>query len=229
VERGRLAGHLNGDFSATYTITMVNVGGSSTIYDLSDTPTPDTNITVNGASVSGYAVLSFTNAGPYTLATAEPIGAGSNHVYTLTLDLTLQSQVLAGASFVTTCGEGSGTPTAGEGLFNSVTATYGTNDTTVTTNDCGDIPPFILIDKTFVSAPSRTSRVTSARPITSRWSMSAVRSAPTTCPTPRRPTPTSRSTAHRSPARPPTPSSVSDRTRWLRVLRSRLARPTPTP
>ncbi len=143
---------LNGDFSATYTITMVNVGGSSTTYDLVDTPAPDTNITVNGASVSGYAVLSFTNAGPYTLATDELIGAGSNHVYTLVLDLTLGEGIRTGISSASQCLPGSRGFEANNGLFNAVTATYGTNDTTVTTNACGEIPPFLLIDKQFVSA-----------------------------------------------------------------------------
>jgi hypothetical protein len=132
---------------------VVNVGGSVGTYNLSDTPAPDTNVTVNGASVTGQATNTFVGVGPYALASGASIAVGATHTYTLTVDLTLESQVLAGAAFVTACGDGNGTPTAGEGLFNAATVTYGTNSTTITTNDCGDIPPFILIDKTCGNIP----------------------------------------------------------------------------
>jgi hypothetical protein len=142
----------NGDFSATYTITVRNVGGTAGTYDLDDTPAPDTNVTVNGAAVSGQITTNYTGAGPYELASGTSIGVGATHTYTLVLSLTLEDPVLSGAVSVTLCEEGSSGFEANNGLFNEVTLVYGTNDTTLTTNDCGEIPPFLLIDKTFVSA-----------------------------------------------------------------------------
>ena len=67
----------DGTFSATYQIRVENTGGSPDIYDLEDQPQFDTNITVNGAAVTGYVSNSFTGAGPYGLATNEPIAAGA--------------------------------------------------------------------------------------------------------------------------------------------------------
>ena len=68
------------------------------------------------------------------------------------LSLTLQDQVLGGAVSVGVCEEGQGGFAADAGLFNEATVVFGTNNLTVTTNDCGEVPPFMLIDKPFVSA-----------------------------------------------------------------------------
>ncbi|MCB1070378.1 MAG: carboxypeptidase regulatory-like domain-containing protein, partial [Kiritimatiellae bacterium] len=142
---------LNGNFSASYTVTMRNVGGRSTTYNLTDTPAPDVNITVNGAVVTNYAALSFTNAGPYTLATGESIAAGATHTYNLTLDLTLGDGILAGTQLVSECVSGAFGFEANAGLFNQIVTVYGTNDLTITNTACGEIPPMLIIDKTFVS------------------------------------------------------------------------------
>src|SRR5690606_17836999 len=101
---------------------------------------------------SGQVVTNFTGAGPYTLATGAALSAGSNHVYTLVVDLTLQQQVLDGSVDVSLCSSLGGGSVAGEGLFNEVELVYGTNLTTVTTNGCGNVPPFLIPFKTFVSA-----------------------------------------------------------------------------
>jgi hypothetical protein len=135
-----------------YTITVDNSGGVADIYDLSDLPSPDTNVTILGGAVSGFATQTLVGAGPYTLATDESIGAGEQHVYTLTLNAQLSSEVLAGTAFVTTCGEGSGIPVAGEGLFNLATAAVGTNNVIITDDACGEIPPVLALLKTFVNA-----------------------------------------------------------------------------
>src|SRR6185436_4175444 len=50
------------------------------------------------------------------------------------------------------CVVANGSYTAGRGLFNSTRLTYGTNSIVVITNDCGDVPPFMVFDKDFVSA-----------------------------------------------------------------------------
>ncbi|HMP90187.1 MAG TPA: SdrD B-like domain-containing protein [Kiritimatiellia bacterium] len=143
---------VNGDFSAIYTLTMVNVGGSAGTYHLSDKPDPDTNVTVNAASVTGHVTTNFTGAGPYIIVTNEPIAAGVSHIYTLTLDLTLSSGALFGTNQLTECGSDGDINQPYHGLFNEVTLTFGTNNLTITTNACGNITPTIrLITDPFCS------------------------------------------------------------------------------
>ena len=68
------------------------------------------------------------------------------------MDAQLQGQVLDGTVSVSLCGEETETPQAGEGLFNLVTLAAGTNNVESTDEDCGDVPPFVIPTKTFVSA-----------------------------------------------------------------------------
>ncbi|HMO52706.1 MAG TPA: C25 family cysteine peptidase [Kiritimatiellia bacterium] len=142
----------DGNFSAIYTITVRNVGGTTGTYDLMDNPLPDVNVTVNGAQVTGQITNSFVGPGAYGIVNGMMIGAGDTHVYTITVSLTLGSAILNGLENVTACEEGETGFVANYGLFNRATLTYGTNETTIIDEDCGEIPPFLLLDKTFVSA-----------------------------------------------------------------------------
>ena len=71
--------------------------------------------------------------------------------------------MISGVIEVSECELVEGSYISGRGLFNEVTVVYGTNDTTVTTNECGEMPPSV-IDKDFVSATEPDLRGTSARP-----------------------------------------------------------------
>lgn len=140
-----------GNFEIEYVVTVKNSGGSSTDYDLTDTPSPDTEVTIQSATISGHTNLVILGAGPYTLATLNTILVGETHTYTVRLAAVLSADVLDGSETVSQCGEDTGTPAPGEGLYNEAEVTYG-DDITVTTNDCGDVPPFMVIEKDFISA-----------------------------------------------------------------------------
>jgi len=140
-----------GDFAVEYVVTVKNSGGSSTFYGLTDTPSPDTNVTINGATISGHTNDAILGSGPYTLATSNTLLVGETHTYTVRLDAVLSSDILSGFETVSQCGEDTGTPAPGEGLYNEAEVTYG-DDITITTNACGDIPPFLVMNKFFVSA-----------------------------------------------------------------------------
>ena len=86
--------------------------GSSGFHDATTNPSqvadwwgrfPDANVAILGGTVTGQKSLTLTNAGPYVLATAEPIAAGATQVYTLVLDAKLSLAVLSGATNLTEC------------------------------------------------------------------------------------------------------------------------------
>ena len=137
----------NGNFQAVYTITVANNGGTTSSYDLVDTPAPDGQVTITGSTVSGHASISLPGAGPYTLATTESIAPGTSHVYTVTLDGVLSSNLLSGATNLSACGGSS--PVAGEGLFNEAVMTWGVGSNAVTNSACGGLP-LITMEKTFI-------------------------------------------------------------------------------
>jgi len=142
----------NGNFEITYIISVQNSGESLGIYTLLDTPSPDGDVTISGGDVTGHTNLTLSGSGPYLLATNETILAGSSHVYTMRLDAVLSAQVLNGETTVSLCGEEDGFPQAGEGLFNEVLLSYDDNNIRITTNACGDVPPFLILEKTFISS-----------------------------------------------------------------------------
>jgi len=141
-----------GDFKATYRIDVINPADSAATYGLTDDPDPDGEVTVNGADVTGLITTSFTGGGPYELADDASIAAHATNTYWLELDLTLSAAVLGGTASVSDCLEEAGEYVAKNGLFNAATITYGAETTTVTVIDCGEIPPYIVPEKTFVSA-----------------------------------------------------------------------------
>ena len=140
---------VDGKFQVTYTVTVKNTGGSEGTYDLVDTPDPDANVAITAASWSGQATGSQADGGPYALADDAAIAAGATHTYTLVLDAQLSAAVLGGTASVGDCLKEGDEYVAGNGLFNAATLAYGAETTTVTVIDCGEIPPFVVIDKTF--------------------------------------------------------------------------------
>ena len=143
---------LDGNFIVTYSVTVQNTGGSTTIYDLTDTPSFDANVTPLSNNVSGHVTLSLPGAGPYVLATNESIDAGVTHTYDLAIHAQLSIAVLNGETNVSLCASVTAPSQAGQGLYNEATVVYGTNDLVISDDDCGDVPPVLVLNKDFVSA-----------------------------------------------------------------------------
>lgn len=93
-------------------------------YDLTDQPTFDNEVTINGASFastvpSGGNLL---GTGPWTLANDVSLAAGVSHLYTLTVNVSLDlSAGSPGDNTYTRCGSAEpGTPQANEGPLQPV-------------------------------------------------------------------------------------------------------------
>lgn len=159
-----------GAFEITYAIVVTNAGGSSGTYDLTDTPAPDANVNILGGSVTGHVNAVLVNPAPYVLITNETLAAGAFHVYTVRLDAVLSPGVVGGSATVGVCVAESGGFASGNGLYNEAVTTYGDNDVSVTNDACGEIPPFLVLDKTFVtsSVPDSAGRFTAEYTVTVR-------------------------------------------------------------
>ena len=80
-------------WEVVYTIEVENLGSNDEIYDLTDTPGFEDDITINSASFTSNAGLSGTlstsNNTANTLGDDVTITGGQLHIYTLTYNLTL--------------------------------------------------------------------------------------------------------------------------------------------
>ncbi|MBK9271519.1 MAG: DUF11 domain-containing protein [Saprospiraceae bacterium] len=144
-------------YNVTYQMTVRNTGGAVGQYDLIDVPGFDNDISIVSASFTstapGNAGGVLAGIGPWTLANDQNILAGANHVYTITVKVTLDLSPLSGGNNVyTKCGQATpGDPVAGEGLYNQ--ALLDTNNDGIpddTDEVCGDLP-YITHDKTVLS------------------------------------------------------------------------------
>ena len=146
----------NGTYNVTYEVNVINNGGTSVEYDLSDTPFFDDDVSINSAfytsTAAGIAGGPLTGDGPWSLADDQTIAANSTDTYTLTVNVTLDLTDGQGSDSYTLCGANGGAPQAGEGLFNQADLDLDDDGTPELSDDaCGDLPA-IELDKSFVSA-----------------------------------------------------------------------------
>jgi uncharacterized repeat protein (TIGR01451 family) len=138
-----------------YRITVVNNGSANGEYDLEDEPTFDDDLTLNSADFVSTVPSGgpLAGDGPWTLADDVSLAAGASHVYTLTVNATLDLTTGSGGDNVYTACEAAtpGNPEAGEGGFNESRLDTNNDGTPDEIDEaCGDVPN-ITHDKTFVS------------------------------------------------------------------------------
>ncbi len=146
----------DGSFDVVYKITVGNNGGATGTYSLKDTPQFDDDVVINSGSFNGQASGPMNTSGSTTLATNVSLAAGSNHMYNVTFNVTLDlnpSSNQGGDNVYTKCevpGNGPGS-SQGHGLFNKAEVDKtGDGITDLTDDACGDIPNITLV-KDFVS------------------------------------------------------------------------------
>ncbi|MFT4536323.1 MAG: hypothetical protein ACI9P5_003699, partial [Saprospiraceae bacterium] len=143
----------DGTYDITYNIDVTNTGGAAGNYSLTDTPSFDDDITINGGSYSGGLVCcgAFLNPftgdpGTITLYENASLDAGLTDVFSITFNVTLNLEEGSndeGDNIYSPCSETNteteGTP--GEGLYNLAELdrnSDGTND--LEDDACGDLP-----------------------------------------------------------------------------------------
>ncbi|MFZ1424963.1 MAG: SdrD B-like domain-containing protein [Saprospiraceae bacterium] len=143
-------------YDVVYKINVSNSGGAGQ-YDLSDFPSFDDDIAINNASYTTTApgnpggVLG--GSGPWLLANDQAIAAGASHMFTLTVNVTINLNASSGGNNVyTKCGQAiPGNPSPGEGLYNLSKLDTNNDGTPEETYEaCGDLP-YVTHDKTLAS------------------------------------------------------------------------------
>ena len=134
----------NGIYTVTYEVSVVNSGGAAGAYDLLDTPGFDDDITITGATytsnAAGNASGTLTGNGPWILANDQSIAANTTHLYALAVNIAYNVSDGQGDDVYTACGAATGTPQAGEGLFNEAEIDLNNDGTPEDTDeDCGDL------------------------------------------------------------------------------------------
>src|SRR6056297_1138491 len=137
----------DGTFTVDYTITVMETNGVPTTYDLTDEPGFDDDITINSGSFSGQN-SGMLMAGLNSLAAGESIAANATHTYNLSFNVTLDLMDGLGDNIYNPCDVTM--PMPGEGLYNIATLTTG--GMSGDDEACGDLPPDLALDKTFVDA-----------------------------------------------------------------------------
>jgi len=145
----------NGTWDILYNIDVRNNGAAAGQYDLSDQPTFDNDVAINNASFTSDVPSNgaLTGSGPWVLGDNVGINARSRHVYTMSVNATLDLGAGSGGdNLYTRCESISiDDPRPGEGFFNEARLDRN-NDGTIdqVAEDCGDIPD-ITHNKRFVS------------------------------------------------------------------------------
>ena len=139
----------NGSWDIVYRIVVNNNGGAVGQYDLTDQPTFDDDITINSASFTSTVPSgsSLAGTGPWTLANDVSLAVGASHIYTLTVNGTLNlSAGSGGDNRYTYCAtQTPGDPRAGEGAFNESRLDRNNDGTPDEIDEaCGDLPYFDL-------------------------------------------------------------------------------------
>ncbi len=144
-------------YQVNYLIEVRNIGGASGLYDLTDIPGFDNDITINSAlytsNVLGNPGSALIGSGPWKLANDISIPTGVTHSYQLSVKLTLDLHPLSGGDNVyKKCGQTiPGSPSSGEGLFNR--SEIDTNNDGIPEHSdkvCGDLP-YVTSTKTISS------------------------------------------------------------------------------
>ena len=139
----------DGTFDVTYTVTVTNFGIAGQ-YDLTDTPMFDDDITINSGSYTsdapGNANGPLPGSGPWTLADDQSIAAGTQHTYTLTLNVTLDLDDGVGNDQYESCHY---TLSPNKALFNKADLDINNDgQSDLSDDDCGELPATEL-DKVF--------------------------------------------------------------------------------
>ncbi|MBL0026215.1 MAG: hypothetical protein IPO98_15065 [Saprospiraceae bacterium] len=150
----------NGSFDVVYKITVGNNGGAPGTYSLKDTPQFDDDVVINSGSYTGHSSGPMNTVGSTTMATNLSLAAGSNHMYNVTFNVSLDvnpNSNQGGDNVYRPCevpGNGPGS-TLGHGLYNKAEVDRtGDGITDLTDDACGDIPNITLV-KDFVSVTPR--------------------------------------------------------------------------
>ena len=119
----------DGTYTVVYTITATNGGEGPGMYDMTDTFSPATGITLDSAELSTYASAADSQTGAViggslpavfasgdTIVTGESLAAGNDETWTITANFTVVAAEVTGDA--TACVEDS--PVEGTGFFNRV-------------------------------------------------------------------------------------------------------------
>jgi uncharacterized repeat protein (TIGR01451 family)/LPXTG-motif cell wall-anchored protein len=134
-------------FTVSYDVVVANTGPGQSIYTLVDTPNFGAGATITNTAVTSVAPspivnISQNNANPVTIVTNQTIPGGATHTFRVTSTFTVAADMTPAERL---CGT---TPTAGQGTYNSATATI-TGGGSISAQDCVDIPsPVPTITKT---------------------------------------------------------------------------------
>jgi len=130
----------NGSWNVEYAIAVVNSGGASGQYTLTDQPTFDNDITINSALYSSNVPSSgaLVGTGPWTLGTNVSLAAGASHVYMLLVNVNMNLQGGGGNDLYTACNpQTMGQPN--QALFNRSTLQR-PGQPNATADACGNLP-----------------------------------------------------------------------------------------
>jgi hypothetical protein len=147
----------NGSWNLVYRIDVLNNGGAAGQYDLIDRPAFDDDLTINSASFVATAPGlggALAGTGPWTLANDQNLAAGATHIYTVTVNTTVDLTAgSSGNNIYTRCAAATpGNPQAGEGGFNESLLDRNNDGVPDQIREaCGDVP-YITHDKSFVAA-----------------------------------------------------------------------------
>ncbi len=154
--------NLDGTFTLTYTISVVNVGGATGQYNVMDSPQYDDDISILNASFTATTTAGGTldvTMLPWTLASDQSIAAGTTDIYTLQVQLSmdLEDGTSGDDTYMACGGAGGGDPVSGQGLFNE--ALLDVNDDGLADEQdtvCTDLP-YLVMEKSLASMTQNTS------------------------------------------------------------------------
>ena len=146
----------SGAFTINYMVYVQNVSTVDGVYDLVDTPVPDSNVMINFGLVSGQAGSMLFGSGPYMLASGMPISAGQTHTYILELHAQLSADLINGVTNAVMCGEGGFGFMPGEGLFNEAMLMYGPQSVTEIAVACGEVPTMPVMASLIITNANQT-------------------------------------------------------------------------
>ena len=158
----------DGTYTATFKITVQNIGGATGDYDLWDQPAFDNDFVINSAEYTTDATGHSANPGPEALATSgqwdladdQTIDAGETQCYNLSVNVTinLSDPDTEGDEIYTFCGTANGAdnPEPGEGFYNeSFLDRSNDGDPEENEETCGDVDIVDLaIKKETVTPPT---------------------------------------------------------------------------
>ncbi|HMZ40454.1 MAG TPA: SdrD B-like domain-containing protein [Saprospiraceae bacterium] len=155
-------------YKITYKINVKNIGGAAGLYNLSDAPGFDDDITITAARYSSNAAGNAGNpgpvilagTGPWTLAVNQNINPGTTQTFTIPVDVSISLAAGSGGdNILRSCGQTvPGVPRVGEGLFNRSLLDIDRNGTPDRQDSvCYDLP-YIVHEKQFVGTTQTGAR-----------------------------------------------------------------------